>query len=164
MIKKSLVLLILFIILVVVIYAQSETEQGEDFWFGIGGEASSYSLSGFAYGGSFSLGFGTGTSIGIKTIWFFNSENIDIIELIFFFRYYLQGLASNSGPFIQIMGGSSLFFNSGDFSIPFDLGIISAGLSFGWRFLFSDRWFVEPAVRAGFPYMIGAGISAGVRF
>jgi len=164
MIKKNLILFLFFIFSAVIVFAQSEQRKSEDFWIGFGGESALYSSSGAAFGGSFSFGFGTGTSIGVKTVLFFNPESISVIELLFFFRYYLFGLNSNSGLYAEILGGPSLFNNSGEFSVPSDFGIISFGLSFGWRFIFSDRWYVEPAVRAGFPYMIGAGVSAGVRF
>ena len=164
MTKKSLILFLFFIIFAAVVSAQPKTGYGEDFWFSVGAETALYESTDYAYGGSFMLGFGTGTSIGIRTVWFFNSNHMEVFELIFFFRYYLHGLTSNSGPFLQVMGGTSLFHGYGGLSIPFDLGTFSAGLSFGWRFIFSDRWFIEPAVRAGYPFLIGAGVSAGVRF
>jgi hypothetical protein len=34
----------------------------------------------------------------------------------------------------------------------------------GWRFLFGGHFFIEPAVRAGYPYFAVAGLSAGARF
>ena len=123
-----------------------------------------YSVSGAAYGGSFALGYGKGASIGLKMSWFFWEEGIDTLELNFILRFYFQGGNAYSGPFLQFMGGPSFFNQRGDFSISSDLGMISAGLCFGWRFLFLDRWFVEPYIRGGYPYIAGAGIAAGVRF
>jgi len=170
MLKKILFLLVFFVFLSVhTVFAQSEDESPKasgrgDFWISLGGDTGFYSTLGLSWGGSFALGYGTGSSIGLKFIYFFSPDRVDALELNFLFRFYLQGIKAYSGPYLQIMGGPSLFIHDGVFSIPSNHGIVSAGLGFGWRFLFFDRLFVEPAVRGGFPYLIGAGISAGVRF
>jgi hypothetical protein len=48
--------------------------------------------------------------------------------------------------------------------MPSEVGTISIGLGVGWRFLLGNLFFIEPAIRGGFPYIVGAGLSAGVRF
>jgi len=136
----------------------------KDFWISLGGEASMYSSSGIAYGGSFAFGYGSGSSIGLRAAYFFNEDGIDTFEICLLLRFYLLGKNAYTGPFLQFLGGPSLYNRSGSFAIPSDIGMVSAGLSFGWRFLFANRWFVEPAIRAGYPYIVGASVSAGVRF
>jgi hypothetical protein len=175
---KPLLISIFFIIFpVLIIYAQEEASTGgyiepveavssprPDFWVGLGAETALYSASGITFGGSFALGYGSGSMIGFKSALFFNEEGINVLELNLLLRLYLFGKDAYRGPFIQIIGGTSLFNRTDEFAIPSNLGMINAGLSFGWRFIFIERFFVEPAIRAGYPYFWGANISAGIRF
>jgi len=134
-----------------------------DFWICPGFETAMYSRSGMSYGGSLALGYGKGASLGLKAAFFVSPDNTTL-EINFLFRMYLQGPFAYSGPFLQLSGGPVLFAEEGIVDFPTRFGSISGGLSFGWRFLFKDRWFVEPAIRAGYPFIAGANISAGVRF
>jgi len=136
----------------------------KDIWISIGGELSLYSYVGPAYGGSFTFGYGSGSSIGIKAAYFFNEEKIETLEICLLLRFYLFGRNAYSGPFLQFLGGPSLYNRSGSFSLPSNIGAVSAGLCFGWRFIFANRWFIEPMIRGGYPYLFGATVSAGVRF
>jgi hypothetical protein len=47
---------------------------------------------------------------------------------------------------------------------PPKISSTSAGVMLGRRFLLGGRWYVEPYLRAGYPYVAGAGASAGFRF
>jgi len=148
---------------------EEETEEDtitrEDFWIGIGADTALYGISEMAYGGSFSFGYGSGTSIGLKASWFIASEGVEVLEFSLLLRFYFLGAKAYYGPFIQLMGGLSLLTNRlTNFSIPSDYGSITAGLSFGWRFVFGDRFYIEPSVRGGYPYLFGGGIMAGIRF
>ena len=143
---------------------ETSGKKRQDIWLSLGADVSMYSTEGFSYGGSFAFGFGSGSSIGVKASYFFNEEGIDTLETCFLLRFYMLGRNSYSGPFLQFMGGVSLFNRSGNFAIPSNSGALSAGFCFGWRFLFADRWFLEPAVRGGYPYLFGGAISAGIRF
>lgn len=177
MFKKLLFLLVLCIFSGFYCYAQENGENEEveavntkaaarkqDFWLALSGDAALYSSEGFAYGGGIAFGYGSGSSIGVKAVWFMSTDGVDTLELSFLLRFYLMGVSAYSGPYIQILGGPSLYNKSGEVSVPSTLGIVSAGLSFGWRFVFANRFFIEPAVRAGYPYLAGAAVSAGVRF
>jgi len=137
--------------------------QDGDFWISPGFEAALYSSTGVSIGGSFAIGYGRGASIGLKAVYFFSPDNTTL-ELNFLLRFYLRGALAYSGPFLQFAGGPVLFAGEGNVGFPATIGSISAGLAFGWRFLFRDRWFVEPAIRGGYPFLAGAGLSAGVRF
>jgi hypothetical protein len=160
---KFRLLLILFA-LGTAVFAQAQSEQNGDFWISLNGDGAMYGSEGFAFGGGIALGYGSGSSIGLKAMWYFSSDNINTLEINFIVRFYLIGPQAYSGPFVQFMGGPTFFgFLEGAY-IPSEIGTISAGFSFGWRFLFIDRWFVEPSVRAGYPYIFAAGIAAGVRF
>jgi len=137
----------------------------EDFWISIGADAAMYGISGLAYGGSFSFGYGSGSSMGLKATWFFSGEGVEVLEFSLLLRFYFLGAKAYHGPFIQLMGGLSLLTNRmTSFSIPSEYGSITAGLSFGWRFVFIDRFYIEPAVRGGYPFLFGAGVLAGIRF
>ena len=165
---KIRLLLILFA-LGTSVFAQAQSEQarsgqGGDFWISLNGDGALYGFEGFAFGGGIALGYGSGTSIGIKAMWYFSSDQINTLEINFIVRFYLRGAQAYSGPFIQFMGGPTFYGYMEGASIPSEIGTITAGFSFGWRFLFVDRWFVEPSVRAGYPYIFAAGVAAGVRF
>ena len=162
-------LLLIFFALSTAVFAQDQSEQSRsrqsgDFWISLNGDGAMYGAEGLAFGGGIALGYGSGSSIGIKAVWYFSSDQINTLEINFIVRFYLRGSQAYSGPFIQFMGGPTFFGYMESAAIPSEIGMISAGFSFGWRFLFADRWFVEPSVRAGYPYIAAAGIAAGVRF
>ena len=150
------------------VFAQAQSEQvsgqGGDFWISLNGDGAFYGSEGFAFGGGIALGYGSGASIGLKAMWYFSSDNINTLEIDFIVRFYLIGPQAYQGPFVQFMGGPTFYGYMEGAYIPSEIGTISAGFSFGWRFLFIDRLFVEPSVRAGYPYIVAAGIAAGVRF
>jgi hypothetical protein len=162
--KYLFVFLLCVLIPSVVVFAQAESKRGGDFWICPFGETAFYGIKNAAFGGGFAFGYGSGISIGLKAALFASTENTSTLELNFLFRVYLSGSRAYSGPFLQFAGGPAVFAQSGGIKIPSELGMIQAGLSFGWRFLFFNRWFIEPAVRGGYPYIAGAGLSAGVRF
>jgi hypothetical protein len=133
-----------------------------DFWIGGGGDIAMYAQEGYAYGGSFTLGYGRGSAIGLKISMYSNDEEVDTLELSFLLRFFLLKSAYK-GPFIQLMTGASLYNRSGDLSIPSSTGMVNAGLSLGWRFDFFERLFLEPSVRGGYPFLSGATICVGLR-
>jgi len=164
-VRKNIFLLVFCLFIPVLVFAQNESKRGEDIWISLGGEVVMYSITTPAYGGGLSFGYGKGISIGLTAAFFFAPATVSTIELSFLLRFYLKGMEAYSGPFLQITAGPSLFFIPGEkITFPPELGMISAGLSFGWRFLFKDRWFIEPAIRGGYPFIVGGGFSAGVRF
>jgi len=145
--------------------AGEDNFESGDFWVCPVGEASLYTPVGYSYGVGGALGYGRGSSIGFKTVWFFDKDGISALEINCLIRFYFFGKKAYSGPFLQITGGPALFFTQNDeFSLPAKIGVFTLGAGLGWRFLLFDRIFIEPSIRAGYPYMVGAGISVGVRF
>jgi len=141
-----------------------ESESG-DFWIGPCVETSFYNHSDLSYGGGFALGYGRGLSIGVKTLWFHSLNGLDVLELNFLLRFYLSGKNAYSRSFIQFSGGPALLFgDETSVSFPAKTGAFSVGLGYGWRFLIKDRWFIEPSVRVGYPYLGAFGICTGMRF
>jgi len=146
-------------------FADSESDNS-DLWICPSGDAAFYSLSGVSYGGGLAVGFGKGTSVGMKAAWFFNfDDGISVLELNFLLRFYFFGKKACSGPFMQFTGGPALFFsNEIGVSVPSKIGVFSIGVGCGWRFLIKEKWIIEPYIRGGYPYLAGAGLSAGIRF
>ena len=171
--EKILLMLIFFICLNVSLFAQEREntpitpppEKGE-LWFSPGAEIALYSKHSFSYGGGFAAAYGKKASIGLKGAFLFDEKSkLDVLELHFLLRLYLFSGAANSGPFLQFTGGPALFFpTESGLTLPADFGLFSAGVSFGWRFLPGNIFFIEPGIRAGYPFIVGGALAIGVRF
>jgi hypothetical protein len=146
-----------------------------DFWVCPGAETAFYSFFGISAGGSLAVAYESKFSFGFKAAWFFDMNNeLDALEMNILLRYYFMDSAeaasspegaSSAGPWLQLTGGPALFFDREEKnSVPANWGRISAGVTFGWRFLFGKLFFAEPYIRAGYPYIFGAGVSGGVHF
>jgi hypothetical protein len=143
----------------------NKTGAFEDMWVCPVFESGWYSVSNIAIGGGAALGYGDRVAIGLKVIYWNDLEYVRSLELNFLLRFYIFSRMERYGLFAQINGGPVIFAKDEDnLSMPSGIGAFSAGFSLGWRFLFGRYFFVEPAVRAGYPYIVGAGLSAGVRF
>ena len=140
--------------------------QRGDFWICPGAETAFYSLSGVSAGGSLTAAYGNRASIGFKAAWFFDTKKeLDALELDFLLRYNFMKSAPSAGPYLQLTAGPALFFDREEkAAVPAKWGTVSAGLAFGWRFNFGKLFFAEPYIRAGYPYIVGAGVSGGVHF
>jgi len=166
-ITLSIVLCVFFTVITVTgqVSALDIAAPREDLWVCPGTEIAMFSFSGVAFGGGLTLGYGNGASIGIKAAYFLDAiGNITTLELNFLFRLYLLGAAYCSGPYIQISGGPTYFSKDNNLSLPSEFGAISAGLSFGWRFLLGRFLFIDPVIRGGYPYLVGGGLFAGFHY
>jgi hypothetical protein len=146
---------------IVQVFAQEKVSVREDLWVCPVFEAGLYGISHMAVGGGAALGYGDRVAFGLKAVFWNDIEETSSWELNFLARFYFffcSEAPSNSGLFVQFNGGPVLFTK------PFFVGTISAGLSLGWRFLLGGHFFVEPAIRGGYPYIAGVVLSAGVRF
>jgi hypothetical protein len=124
-----------------------------------------YSRTSPAFGGGFTFGAEDGITLGLRAAYFVDSEDVYSLEADIFVRVFFFYFRSNavSGPFIQVNYGAVIFARNEGFSPPADAGTYSAFLLAGWRFLLGNRFFIEPAIRGGTPYFIGAGVSAGFK-
>jgi hypothetical protein len=157
-----------FFVLCIFIYSAplfAQNQAREDIWVTSVVESSFFSISKPVFGGGAALGYGDGFSIGLKVVFFTDIDMVNSLELNFLLRYYILRLTNHSGLFVQLNLGPVLFFQVGsNFAVPSEIGTFSAGLAVGWRFLIGKYFYLEPAIRAGTPYLVGVGLSAGVRF
>ena len=126
-------------------------------------EAIGYSRDTIAFGAGVAFGGGDGIALGTSILYAMDSRNFHTLEFAVFMRVYLQGSQASTGPFVQLIAGAAAFEYKRVVSFRSGIGALSAGLAAGWRFPFKDQWYVEPSVRAGYPYRIGIGVSAGYR-
>jgi len=137
----------------------------EEFWISPLIEFNMYNLSGLAFGGGLAFAYGDELAIGLRVAWFRGDNGeTSTMEINILLRWYILNGSNNYGPYIQIGAGPVLFAQEESLSIPAGIGSISAGANLGWRFSFGQNWFIEPAIRIGFPYLAGVGVSGGYRF
>jgi len=165
-ILKKIVSFIFLILICLPLSAQGETTKSEEFWISPGAEMAFYSPVSLSAGGSVTIAYGSGTSIGTKISWLYdNKGQLNVFILDFLLRWYFFGNSANSGLYIQFAGGPAIYLQSEEeISMPVRIGTLTAGLALGWRFLLGNYFYIEPSISGGYPYIFGAGLSAGVRF
>jgi outer membrane protein OmpA-like peptidoglycan-associated protein len=136
---------------------------------GIGPEINGYSRTRFSFGGDLTLGIDLNDSFsaGLETGFFDNFDTVSALETALFFRYYFPWLnfpKDIDGPFAQLEAGCVVFFERGRNESPEIPPSFIGGLSAGWRINLGEHWYVEPAVRVGYPHVWGFGVTAGIRF
>ena len=147
------------------LFALDRFDGSEDLWVCSNAEVAFFSVDSVSCGGGLTLGYGKGMAIGLKTAFLVDiGGQIKTLEFNFLFRIYFFGTGSGSGPYIQLDIGPTLFTGDGGFSLPSEYGSVSAGLSFGWRFLIGRYLFIEPVIRGGYPYIGGGGLHIGIHF
>jgi hypothetical protein len=160
-------------------------QEREDLWVCPVFESGWYGVSGLAIGGGAALGYGDRLAFGLRAVYWNDLKDLRALELTFLARFYcfsmtrakaleaetqraLDQRASDlvhSGLFIQFSSGPVIFAQGEHtIAVPSQTVTISAGLSLGWRFLLGRYFFAEPAIRAGYPYFVVVGLSAGARF
>jgi hypothetical protein len=146
-------------------FAEDQASVREDLWVCPVFESGWYGVSGMAIGGGAALGYGDRLAFGLKAVYWNDLKDLRALELNFLARYYFFSMTAPSGPFIQLNGGPVIFAQGENtITVPSQTVTISAGLSFGWRFLLGRYFFIEPSIRGGYPYYAVAGLSAGARF
>jgi hypothetical protein len=105
---------------------------------------------------SATLDFGRVFAAGIKAGYSHNFSDTGTLEMAALGRWYFLSL-EKSRIFAQVELGADLIFYDGD-TLPALLG----GLAVGWRIPLGS-WYLEPALRGGYPYIWGAGIGFGRR-
>jgi hypothetical protein len=134
-----------------------------DFFIAPLAEVLGYGRKGPAFGGGLAVGAGDGVAVGARLLYAIDTESVNALELAVFVRWYLLGSKASSGPFVQVNAGAAVFAHKSAVSFPAEAGSLSADFAAGWRFPLGEHWYIEPAVRAGYPHIAGAGVSAGFR-
>ena len=163
--KTKLLFIILVFLPALPVFSQAApekpAEKQELFWLCPGMETALFSDSGLAIGGGISLGYGKRAAIGLKAAFFCDfAGEVKTVEINLLARWYF--ISPFSGPFAQLSVGPAFFFDSEDDDST--LGIVSASLCAGWRFLIEQNWFLEASIRGGYPFIAGVGFSFGYRF
>ena len=158
MIKKSL--LIVFLLLMA---------QGlfalDDLFAGLSAEVNGQSRRGAAIGGGLILGYDLDQkyALGLRSSYFNNLDTVSCVETLALFRFYLPwelfSLNIENSFFIQGEAGLIVFFEYGKRFPAF-----SGGFVFGWRFYLGEHWFLEPAIRGGYPHIWAVNVTAGLCF
>jgi len=125
--------------------------------FGIGAEANANTREGAAAGGvlSFDLELNKHFLIGLNATFSHNFDTVFTLEPRVFFRYNLP--FKINGFFVQAELGTAVFFEDSKAYPAF-----SGGLAAGWRFLFNEKFYIEPYIRGGYPFIWGIGLTAGM--
>jgi hypothetical protein len=162
-VKKLLLLVLLNAMVLIPAFTQDAVR--DDFWVCPVFESNWYSITKVAFGGGAALGYGDGVSLGLKVVYLDDINEFKTVELNLLLRFYLFRASRHPGLFLQLNGGPVIFAqNKNNLALPSKTGTFSGGLSLGWRWHLGRRFFIESTVRGGYPYMAGAGLSAGVRF
>jgi len=145
--------------------AQTAASHGHGFFIAPLLEVNGYGRERPAVGCGFALGIGDGISEGFRLIYAkaLGGESIDSLELSVFFRVYPLSHNVPTGLFFQLDTGAVIFAYDEAISFPAKAGDAAIGIAAGWRFSLRERWYIEPAIRAGYPYLIGVGVSGGFR-
>jgi hypothetical protein len=126
---------------------------------GLEGNMNSYRNASGASWLAATVDLGGSFAAGIKTGFSHNFSDTGTLEMAALGRWYFLSLGPD-GPqqsrlFAQAELGADLIFYEQK-TVPAFLG----GLALGWRIPLG-AWYLEPAVRGGYPYIWGAGLGFG---
>ena len=149
------------------VYSAERTNESEgsppDFFIAPLAEVLGYSRKGPAFGGGLAVGAGSGVAIGLRFFYAIDTESINTMEITAFMRFYILADKACTGPFAQLNIGMALFNHKHAAFPPADVIAFSTGITAGWRFPLGKHWCLEPSVRAGYPYLAGAGVAFAFR-
>ena len=117
-----------------------------------------------AAGISFDYSLTRNFSLGAKALVSYDAlekENtVYAIEPLAFLRWYVVSPTGepSAGLFVEGQGGAEVLLVNDDIKT-----VGSAGISLGFR-ITAGNFYVEPALRGGYPYLFGAGLGFGFRF
>jgi len=103
--------------------------------------------------------------IGSKNIFHFTTDNIMALEAQAFFRWNLLRLGSSQATTdIFIQGGAGFLGAFKGSDVKNSRASVLADFTAGVTIPLSSRWYIEPSVRTGYPFIGGAAITFGHRF
>jgi hypothetical protein len=164
MVKKNFAVMFFSLYICLLIFSiplnAEQPKLGEDLFIAPLTEVNGYGWASAAFGGGVSIGAGTGGAIGLNLLYAVDVENFVFVEVLFFLRTYIIGKDAALGPFVQFGVGPILYSDakpeiSGHSNF-------SMGLSAGWRIPTSRYFYIEPSLRVGYPYLLGASFSFGI--
>jgi hypothetical protein len=134
-------------------------QEANRFSLGTGIEGNMNTRQNMALGTQVSVDYGIipNWTAGVKFTFSHNLGKIMTLEPEFFARWYVLEL-KELPLFAQADLGTTIIFE-GAKSHPAFLGGVTAGIRIPF-----NNWYVEPYVRTGYPFIWGAGITAGYRF
>lgn len=124
--------------------------------FGVEGNMNTVTRASGASWFSATVDVGRFFAAGLKAGYSYNFSGIGTLETAALGRWYFLSF-EKSRLFVQTELGADMIFYEGE-TLPAFLG----GLAVGWRFHLG-RWYLEPALRGGYPYIWGAGLGFGRR-
>nr|AGS54248.1 hypothetical protein [uncultured bacterium contig00178] len=127
-------------------------------YVGLTGEANENSLSNFAGGGAVSFGLDINSFIeaGLKGGFSYGiDDKLNSIEAMGLLRFKLPVL----GLFAQAEAGGVMFLYE-EYTFFSALG----GIVLGSRIFLTERFYIEPCARAGYPFIWGGGLTMGLYF
>ena len=163
MIYRKWVFIVIFISSCLCAFAQRDKKIA----FAYGLEINKYAVDGFAggvlLGFDFNLPhrFAAGVSLAGNTGGYGNG----VLEPSALLRYYFTD--DHSGFFMQADLGTAIMNEIGKNTPANDDGFaikFMGGIRGGYRLIFLKMWYIEPYIRAGYPFLLGTGILMGYRF
>ena len=129
---------------------------------GLGVEWNMNSRLNFAGGAALGLDFNLSQAfaLGFTVTGSYNFFGIAVVEPAALFRWYIPRNDS-TGFFLQADVGAFLIFEEAETS---QWVMVMGGLRTGYRIPLDLTWYIEPYVRAGYPFAFGVGVMTGVRF
>ena len=125
-----------------------------------------YSIKGLAPSAGIVLDFAASkkVSLGGKVSFTYDflskDHSIFTFETLGYLRIYLAPPEYNptTGLFLEGQGGGAFLYINSDLKTTYVIGG-----SIGYRLGF-NKFYIEPSIRGGYPFVFGIGISTGIRF
>jgi len=151
--KKSI-----YLIIAIFIFSTVSVFAFDGGFFGFGAEINGNSSEGAAVGGSLSLGLDLSThwAIGMKTA-FSYAEEVNTLEPGILVRWFTQ--AGAAVFYLQAELGTAILFEVDTSQFTF-----MGGLTAGLQIPMGKGLYIAPVLRAGYPFIWGAGLSLGMAF
>jgi len=145
----------MFFVSILFVFSQNDPKMA----VGLGPEINMNSRENFALGVvlGFNYNLASSYAVGVTIAASNNLSGISVIEPAALFRWYFLG--RESGWFAQADAGGYFVFEDGEISTLF-----MAGLKGGLRMPFGTRFYIEPHLRVGYPFLFGIGAMAGMKF
>jgi len=156
---KTLIFLVVFFLAGWNVYA-GEDIRSRKVAIGMGPEWNMNSHYNFAGGMVLGLDFNLPSvplALGINVSGSYNFLQTVVLEAAPFLRWYFAGLR-HTGLFVQADAGFSFIMEETN-RFPMFMG----GLRAGYRLPLGSSFYIEPFARGGYPFVFGAGLTAGIR-